>query len=66
MQTAQAASTLQQMGGGDIVSAYAFNPAEETAKNTQKMTELQQQTLDEQRRGNEKSNPPKGSIYRSK
>lgn len=66
MQTAQAASSLQQMGGGDIVSAYAFNPIEETAKNTQKIVELTQQQLDEQRRGNEKSNPPKGSIYRSK
>lgn len=66
LSTAQAASSLQQMGGGDIVSAYAFNPAEETAKNTQRMTELQQQTLDEQRRANEKSNPPKGSLYRSK
>jgi len=66
LQTAQAASSLQQMGGGDIVSAYAFNPVEETAKNTQKIVELTQQQLDEQRRGNEKSNPPKGSIYRSK
>jgi len=66
LQTAQAASTLQQMGGGDIVSAYAFNPQEETAKNTARMVELQQQQLDEQRRGNEKSNPPKGSLYRSK
>ena len=66
LQTAQAASQLQQMGGGDIVSAYAFNPAEETAKNTAKIAELNQQQLDEQKRSNEKTNLPKGNLYRSK
>ena len=41
---AQGASTIQQMGGGDIVSAIAFTPleriataTEQTAKNTEKM-----------------------------
>ena len=41
LQSAQGASQLQQMGGGDIVSAIAFTPleriataTEETAKNT--------------------------------
>ena len=66
LQTAQAASQLQQMGGGDIVSAYAFNPSEETAKNTAKIAELNQQQLDEQKRSNEKTNLPKGNLYRSK
>jgi hypothetical protein len=41
---AQGASTMQQMGGGDIVSAIAFTPleriasaTEQTAKNTEKI-----------------------------
>jgi len=39
LQTAQGASTIQQMGGGDIVSAIAFSPAQQTADNTAKTAE---------------------------
>jgi chemotaxis protein histidine kinase CheA len=39
LQTAQGASTIQQMGGGDIVSAAAFSPAQATAEATQKTAE---------------------------
>lgn len=39
LQTAQGASSLQQMGGGDIVSAAAFSPAQATAEATQKTAE---------------------------
>ena len=39
LQTAQGASSLQQMGGGDIVSAAAFSPAQATAENTAKSAE---------------------------
>lgn len=33
---AQGASTLQQMGGGDIMSAIAFNPLQQIAENTER------------------------------
>ena len=39
LSTAQGASSLQQMGGGDIVSAAAFSPAQATAEATQKTAE---------------------------
>lgn len=39
LQTAQGASTIQQMGGGDIMSAVAFSPAQATAEATQKTAE---------------------------
>jgi spermidine/putrescine-binding protein len=69
LQTAQGASSLQQMGGGDIVSAVAFSPAQQTAENTAKSAEelskIRYMAEQESGRGI-MINKPKGSLYRSK
>ena len=40
LQEARAASTMQAMGGGDIVSAVSFSPADRTADNTEETVNL--------------------------